>query len=140
MLSIIIPFTVLNLSRLLQTHPHESALQILQEECIYLTNLGQLQESNLAANAGLAFLDYLFKTWMPVPLWASWSQYGRIQASRILQVSIEGVIPTTNHLEAFNGILKRKHIHRWQRAGKRLRLDILVFLLVRKILPGIFQQ
>jgi len=49
-------------------------------------------------------------------------------ASIYLGISVEGVIPTTNHLEAFNGILKRKHIHRWQHSGKRLRIDLLVYL------------
>ena len=77
---------------------------------------------------------------MSLSLWQSWSHYGRIRASTILNIPIQGIIPTTNHLEAFNCLLKRKHIHRWQRAGKRLRVDLLVFLLVTQILPGIFHH
>jgi len=58
----------------------------------------------------------------------------------ILNIPVQGVIPTTNHLEAFNCLLKRKHIHQWQRAGKRLRIDLLIFLLITQILPGIFHH
>jgi len=76
---------------------------------------------------------------MPVSLWHGWSQKGRMTASLYLGTSVEGVVPTTNHLEAFNGILKRKHIHRWQHSGKRLRIDLLVYILICQILPGIFQ-
>lgn len=43
-------------------------------------------------------------------------------------------------LESFNGILKRKHLRRWQRGNRRLRVDVLVKLLVTKILPAIFDQ
>ena len=91
-----------------------------------------------AATAGLSHIKYLTDTWMSVSLWSGWSKKGRMEASTRLGIPVEGVIPTTNHLEAFNGILKRKHLHRWQRAGKRLRLDFLVYLLVIQILPGIF--
>jgi len=45
-------------------------------------------------------------------LWQSWSQQGRKQVSNIVGIPIEGVIPITNHLESFNGILKGKHITR----------------------------
>ena len=94
----------------------------------------------VAAAAGINYLKYLTDTWMPPSLWHGWSQKGRIEASLILKISVNGVIPTTNHLEAFNGILKRKHVHRWQRAGKRLRFDIFIFLLITQILPGIFDH
>lgn len=49
-------------------------------------------------------------------------------------------LPTTNHLESFNGILKRKYLRWWQRGGKCLQLDVLIKLLVIEILPSIFEQ
>ncbi|KAF8583484.1 hypothetical protein K439DRAFT_1647218 [Ramaria rubella] len=98
----------------------------------------QQQEMTAVANAGLSFLKYLTDTWMLVSLWGSWSQKGHLEASRHLKIPVEGVIPMTNHLEAFNGILKRKHIGQWQHAGKHLHLDVLIHLLVMHILPGIF--
>jgi hypothetical protein len=55
-------------------------------------------------------------------------------------VDIEGVLPTTNHLESFNGVLKRKHIANWQRSGHRLRYDILINRLIISILPNIYGQ
>jgi hypothetical protein len=51
---------------------------------------------------------------------------------------IEGVLPTTNHLESFNAVLKTQHLPQWQRSGTRLRIDFLILILITKILPGIF--
>ncbi|KIJ36146.1 hypothetical protein M422DRAFT_261473 [Sphaerobolus stellatus SS14] len=116
-----------------------SATQIVDEERSALTQLKSLPDMDIAVTAGLAHIKYLTETWMPVSLWHSWSQKGHLTASEYLKTTIEGVIPTTNHLEAFNGVLKRKHIHHWQRAGKRVRIDLLIFLLITKILPGIYQ-
>lgn len=62
-----------------------------------------------------------------------------MEASNILNIPVEGVIPTTNHLESSNSILKMKHIHRWQRSGRRLRLDLFVYLLAAQIVPHIFK-
>jgi len=98
------------------------------------------QESTSSATAGLAYLDYLTKTWLTEPLWQNWSQFRRIQAANALGITIQKVAPTTNHLEALNSVLKRKHIRRFQKGGRRLRFDLLIHLLVTRILPGIFQQ
>jgi hypothetical protein len=85
-----------------------------------LIHLRELPERLIAATAGLSFLKYLTDTWIPISLWHGWSQKGQIEASHILKILVEGVIPTTNHLEAFNGVLKWKYIHWWQHAGKCL--------------------
>ncbi|KIJ35569.1 hypothetical protein M422DRAFT_262151 [Sphaerobolus stellatus SS14] len=97
-------------------------------------------ETSGPATNGLAYLDYLTGTWLVEPLWKSWSQYGRNQAAKILDIPIKDVAPTTNHLESFNGILKKKYIRGYQKGGRRIRFDLLIFLLVNRILPGIFQQ
>ena len=94
--------------------------------------------SGPAARGGIKHLDYLVQYWMPLSLWQSWSEFGQITASAVLKIPIEGVIPTTNHLESFNGILKRKHLPAWLHSGRRLRFDSLIYLLVTHILPGIF--
>jgi hypothetical protein len=54
--------------------------------------------------------------------------------------TVEGVLPTTNHLESFNGLLKNKHLRRWQRGGRRLRFDVLIHTLITRILPSVFEQ
>ncbi|KAF7985164.1 hypothetical protein HWV62_7760 [Athelia sp. TMB] len=89
---------------------------------------------------GISHLNYLSSYWLSENLWKSWSDYGRHIASGILQIPFEGVLPTTNHLESFNGLLKNKHIKRWQRGGRRLRVDVLVKSLATQILPAIFAQ
>ncbi|KAF8587603.1 hypothetical protein K439DRAFT_1298945, partial [Ramaria rubella] len=96
--------------RLILSVEHAAAQQLITNETQVLHSLKQHPEMVVAANAGLNFLKYLRDTWMPVSLWNGWSQKGRIDASQVLQTSIEGVIPTTNHLEAFNGLLKQKYI------------------------------
>lgn len=96
--------------------------------------------TSAAAKAGLAYLDYLTTFWLPESLWKSWSYFGRIQAARILEIPVGAVASTTNHLEAFNAILKHKYITDHQRGGKRLRFDLLMFLLVTQILPAIFER
>lgn len=77
---------------------------------------------------------------MPEALWQSWSQKGRVVASMLLKIPVEGVLPTTNHLESFNGVLKGKHIPQWAHSRSRLRVDFLICILITKILPGIFSQ
>ncbi|KAJ7202187.1 hypothetical protein C8J57DRAFT_1543409 [Mycena rebaudengoi] len=62
-------------------------------------------------------LDYLSNYWTTDNLWQSWSDYGRKVAAALLGCHTDGIIPTTNHLESFNGILKRKHLRRWQNGG-----------------------
>jgi hypothetical protein len=91
-----------------------------------------------AAAAGVLFLDYLDKIWLPRELWMSWSRFGRQEASKLLGIPVEGVIPTTNHLESFNGVLKNGHVQGLQRYGRRLRFDVFIFYLITRILPFIY--
>jgi hypothetical protein len=123
----------------LATTEHDAAVQLIVDERANITVLAQHGPIGQAASkAGLSFLDYLNLTWMPEPLWQSWSHKGHIVAAMILKIPVQGVLPTTNHLEAFNGLLKRKYIPQWQRSGSRLRFDFLVHVLICNILPEIF--
>ena len=97
-------------------------------------------KSKSGGEAGLKYIEYIEATWMPKSLWNSWSEEGRCGAAEVLGVGIGDVLPTTNHLESFNGVLKRKHIGQWQRSGRRLRFDVLVFRLTLYIMPNIYAQ
>ena len=66
------------------------------------------------AEKALTHLTYLRDYWTTDSLWACWSDFGRRYAASILNCPYELVLPTTNHLESFNGLLKRKHLRRWQ--------------------------
>jgi len=61
-------------------------------------------------------------------------------AAQILQKLVHLIAPTTNHLEAFNGILKWKYICCFQKNGRSICFDLLIYLLGTQIIPGIFQQ
>jgi len=82
----------------------------------------------------------LTKNWLTEALWASWSHAGQLKAAHILQKPVLVIAPTTNHLESFNGVLKQKYIGRFRKGGRRIRFDLLIYLLAIRILPGIFQQ
>ncbi|KAK7026686.1 hypothetical protein VNI00_015559 [Paramarasmius palmivorus] len=120
----------------------QEAKQLIERETRAVMGMKDQDPDNATLyDTALKYLqDYLLGYWTTDALWSSWSQFGRIFASRQLKCDCEGVLPTTNHLESFNGVLKRKHLQRWQRGGRRLRLDVLLMLLVTKILPAIFYQ
>ena len=51
-------------------------------------------------------LKYLDTYWTTESLWQCWSDFGCRVAAGLLKCTFEGVLPTTNHLESFNGVLK----------------------------------
>ncbi|GJJ10373.1 hypothetical protein Clacol_004599 [Clathrus columnatus] len=112
---------------LIKTITYEKAVELIQNEHTALTGLSQGTGCNPKAIQGSAFLTYLTDTWMPNSLWQGWSLGGWIKASKILNIDIDGVIPTTNHLEAFNGVLKTKYLNQAKHHGRRLHLDLLFF-------------
>jgi hypothetical protein len=57
-----------------------------------------------------------------------------------LNIPVDKIVTTTNYLEAFNGVLKQKFIGQLQKGGRWLRFDLLIFLLIKQILPSIFIQ
>lgn len=59
---------------------------------------------------GLEYLVYLSNYWLSEELWLNQSQYAHIQAAQILNIPIHQLASTTNHLEAFNGVLKNKYL------------------------------
>ncbi|KAJ3523870.1 hypothetical protein NM688_g8655 [Phlebia brevispora] len=100
-----------------------------------------LDESEHTAMKGaLEHIDYLENYWTRDFLWQSWSRFGRLAAAAILKRDVNEVLPTTNHLESFNGVLKRSYLLPHQRGGRRLRLDILIHLLIFRIFPSIFKR
>ncbi|KAJ7633904.1 hypothetical protein DFH06DRAFT_1272396 [Mycena polygramma] len=93
---------------------------IIEDERRVLT--GWLESSHgVPAERGLLHLEYLSSYWLSFDLWASWSDFGRYAAAGILGCEFEG---------SFNGLLKRKYLRRWQRGGRRLRLDVLLQIIV----------
>ncbi|KAF6742042.1 hypothetical protein DFP72DRAFT_1179780 [Ephemerocybe angulata] len=127
---------------ILETVQHDTAVKLIDDEREYFTKLAATNDTAKKSSANaLAYLTYLSLNWMEKALWESWSQYGRNTATALLKRPInEPVASTTNHLESFNGSLKRKYIAQWQRSGKRLRFDVFIHHLILKILPEVFAQ
>lgn len=117
------------------------AIALVNSEKAWLSDL-QHSHPHLSTmtKGAISYVNYLSSFWLSRSLWESWSAFGRIMASRILEIPLEGVIPTTNHLEAFNGVLKHKYIHQYQKNGRRIRFDLLIMLLITRILPCIYTQ
>ncbi|KAK7051223.1 hypothetical protein VNI00_004723 [Paramarasmius palmivorus] len=126
---------------LLQTTEHSTAMDLLAKERTYLIFIQNSNPSaEKAVKAGLVHIAYLNEHYMSLEMWQSWSAWGRLAASTKIGVAVEDVVPTTNHLESFNGVLKRKHLVAWLRSGHRLRFDFFIFILITRILPGIFRR
>ncbi|KAJ8075566.1 hypothetical protein PM082_021196 [Marasmius tenuissimus] len=127
---------------LLDSISHEQARDLISKQRSYFDAIvsDNQPDATRAAVCGKKHLQYLDVNWMDVALWRSWSKFGRLTVANLLKISIDGVVPTTNHLESFNGILKRKHLSRWFHSGHRLRFDYLILLLCTQILPGIFNR
>lgn len=102
-----------NNHRLLATTDHKVAQTMISDERLDLESLANQGANGMAAaKLAVAYLDYLTMTWMLELLWQSWSHKGHSVASVVLS--------TTNHLESFNGLLKRKYIPCWQHSGSCL--------------------
>lgn len=120
---------------------YSDALQLVtdEEERLKAYKAETTTELSPAFDGALAHLKYLREFWLDEHLWKDWSGYARQEAARILGCSVDGVLPTTNHLESFNRVLKYRHLPTAQRGGRRLRVDVLLQQLVTKILPSIFE-
>ena len=84
------------------------------------------------------FITYLRGMWMPYPLWHTWARQGHMDAAQKMGVSIDFILPTTNHLESINGSLKHKYISQWQHSGHCLCRDVLVICLSLDIMPRVY--
>ncbi|KAJ7163718.1 hypothetical protein C8R46DRAFT_998727 [Mycena filopes] len=123
---------------LVATQTIAAARELLEAERQVMVKLAVTHKR--AARKATKHINYLDTYWTTENLWKSWSDYGRTVLSSLLNRAGEGVIPTTNHLESFNRVLKRVHLRRFQNGGRRLRLDILIHALVIYILPSIFEE
>ncbi|KZV93601.1 hypothetical protein EXIGLDRAFT_40943 [Exidia glandulosa HHB12029] len=123
---------------LVESVKHDAALALINTERTTLEAFRA--ESKSAVEKAIEHLDYLQGYWLTEDLWKSWSAYGRFYAANLLGRPVCTVLTTTNHLEAFNRVLKRTHLRRWQRNGRRLRIDVLVRILALKIAPSIFAK
>ncbi|KAL0568041.1 hypothetical protein V5O48_013952 [Marasmius crinis-equi] len=129
-------------SLLLDTTTHQQAQDLIKNQYSYFDAIiaDKNADATRAAEAGKKQLSYLNTNWMDIAMWRSWSKWGRLTVASLLKIKIEKVASTTNHLESFNGILKRKHLARWFHSGHRLRFDFLILLLCNQILPGIYNR
>lgn len=93
-------------NRILATIDHTAAVDLIVQSWSYFQSLAETPPAKVAMTGALSHLAYLKKQWMSVPMWQSWSEWGRVTASAILKVPVQDVIPITNHLESFNVILK----------------------------------
>ncbi|KLO11763.1 hypothetical protein SCHPADRAFT_830505 [Schizopora paradoxa] len=136
---------ILNLEqRLLESDTHDIAVQSIAHETSYLqSTINDASTSadmkNLSRKA-ITYLEYLSAQWMHVDMWTSWSQKGRSLASVRIGVPLESIVPTTNHLESFNFVLKHKFINQRKHSGQRLRFDIFIHLLVKEIIPEVYYR
>ena len=85
---------------------------------------------------GVNFLKYVQSTWLG-SLIMSWCFRGRADAASALNLPLERLPTTNNHVEGGNSLLKTHLLPEFQRGGRLLRFDELVVMLVRRITPMI---
>ncbi|KAI0324238.1 hypothetical protein GY45DRAFT_1340931 [Cubamyces sp. BRFM 1775] len=126
---------------LLETVRYEDALHLVtSQECGLSRIASQGAKGEKAAVAIKSFVQYLQGTWMPMEMLRSWAKKGQVDVAALMKIPLEKVVTTSNHLESFNGKLKKAHIPQWQHSGRRLRFDILIYHLVADIVPRIFAR
>nr|GAT48680.1 predicted protein [Mycena chlorophos] len=131
--------------QLLLEQPDEAAARVFiaREKAVLERSLTAANDGSLPAIATnvVKHLDYLGDAfWLRTGLFNSWSDAGRVEAARRLRCAVASVVPTTNHVEGFNGALKNSHLANWKRAGRRLRPDVFLKILITDIIPLIFQK
>ncbi|KAJ3819621.1 hypothetical protein F5880DRAFT_1489367 [Lentinula raphanica] len=127
--------------QLISSVEHASAIALIHTQRAFLQQvLENRPEGKRSAEAGIEHLRYLEEFWMKLSLWQSWSEWGRLAAAAAIKIPVEGIIPTTNHLESFNMVLKKKYIQQHLHSGHRLRFDLLIILLVTDILPKVYSR
>jgi hypothetical protein len=114
------------------------ATALVKAEREYIASTLNKPEHSNIARAANTYLDYLDEYWLTWPLWSCWSDFGRLAAASRLKIPVEGVVPTTNHLESFNAILKKRLLPAWLHSGHRLHFDSLIYILITQILPNIY--
>ncbi|KAJ3729620.1 hypothetical protein C8R42DRAFT_560734, partial [Lentinula raphanica] len=98
-------------AQLISSVEHASAVSLIQSQRDVFQGISTHHpEGKRAAEAGLEHLHYLDHFWLKLSLWQSWSEWGRLAAAAVIEIPVEGIIPTTNHLESFNMVLKKKYI------------------------------
>ncbi|KIP05535.1 hypothetical protein PHLGIDRAFT_119764 [Phlebiopsis gigantea 11061_1 CR5-6] len=120
---------------ILRTAVHAEAQNLLDVERRELQDLSQLPKFSKPVNAGIRFLDYLVENWMQDDLWKGWSMCARHAVAKHMNITVDQVLTTTNHLESLNKTLKWKYLPQWQHSGYRLRFDVLLYHLCVTILP-----
>ena len=122
---------------------YPEALAAYNSELVFFRKLGLHGNSLLnqkRSKAGLAFLAYLQTYLKSRSFWLSWSKAGVLEAARRLNVPVEKVARTTNHLESFNGRLKGKHAEVYQHSGWLPRIDRWIHNLIMKVVPDFFAE
>lgn len=84
----------------------------------------------------MEFVKYFKEHWIG-NIELGWTYYGRLIAANILNITVNSIPNTNNHLESFNNQLKTHQLNRFKNGGNLLRLDILSVLLIKCITPNL---
>lgn len=92
------------------------------------------------ALGALSFLSYLQDYLKDRAFWCTWSAASAVEAATRLNIPINTVPRTTNHLESFNGRLKNRYFQPYLRSGRLPRLDVYVMTLIKDVIPRILAE
>ncbi|CAG8797642.1 1342_t:CDS:2, partial [Cetraspora pellucida] len=88
---------------------------------------------------GIKFFQYLLNNWCGYTI-LCWSQVGRINAAKILNIDVSSIPTTNNCIEPLDNHLNKGSLRQLQRRGTQLRVDILVMYLVECVTPNFMKR
>ncbi|CAG8636919.1 4975_t:CDS:2 [Dentiscutata erythropus] len=88
---------------------------------------------------GIKFFQYLLNNWCGLTI-LGWSQAGRINAAKILNVDVSSIPTTNNCIESIDNHLSKESLRQLQRRGTQLRIDVLVMYLIECVTPNFMKR
>ncbi|KAF0399032.1 sugar transporter [Gigaspora margarita] len=88
---------------------------------------------------GIKFFQYLLNNWCNLTI-LGWSQAGRTNAAKILNIDVSSIPTTNNYIELIDNHLNNESLRQLQRRGTQLRVDVLVMYLVECVTPNFMKR
>ncbi|CAG8819829.1 21673_t:CDS:2, partial [Racocetra persica] len=88
---------------------------------------------------GIKFFQYLLNNWCGYTI-LCWSQVGRINAAKVLNIDVSSIPTTNNCIESLDNHLNKESLRQLQRRGTQLRVDVLVMYLVECVTPNFMKR
>lgn len=121
---------------------YNQAVTAYNDEVVHFRQMAEstIEIPKKQAQGALSFLTYLQDYLKDYTFWRTWSAASAVEAAARLNIPINTIPRTTNHLESFNGRLKHKYFQPYLKSGRLPRIDVYVLTLVKDVIPTILAE